>query len=209
MKKIITAAAAFLPFLLFAQSANNDPVTSASSWTGSPVTQATGTISDSIDILNYNISLNITDFTTDTIRGGTTIHYAARVNNITVLPLDLLHMTIDSIVENSGQLTYSYNDTLLSVNLPAAMNIGDTADMAVYYHGKPQMDPSGWGGFYFQGTCATISALVSLSIRTTSAAPGSRVSIISSSVPPMFFISVPTTGKSRSATVFSPVIRQT
>lgn len=117
-------------------------------------TAATGTISDSIDILHTRIKLNITDLTTDTIRGGTTLRVAAKVNNITVLPVDLLHMHIDSIVENNALLTYTYDDTLLSINLPAAMNIGDTSDIAIWYHGKPQLDPAGWGGFYFSGNYA-------------------------------------------------------
>jgi aminopeptidase N len=116
-------------------------------------TTATGTISDSIDILDIHIKLNITDFTTDTIRGGTVVRAAARVNNITELPLDLLHMTIDSIVYNNAHLSYSYDDTLLNVLLSSPMNIGDTGDFAIWYHGKPQLDPGNpaWGGFYFSG----------------------------------------------------------
>ena len=114
-------------------------------------TQATNTISDTIDILHYTVTLDITDFTTDTIRGGTVVRFTPLVNNVTLLPLDLLHMTIDSVVAPGGPLTYVYDDTLLSVNLPAAMNPGDTSDIAVWYHGRPQLDPAGWGGFYFQG----------------------------------------------------------
>lgn len=146
----------FLLLLLlssFGLSAKNESVIySPSAWTGME-TAATGTISDSIDIIDLHIKLNITDFTTDTIRGGTVVRVAARVNNISVIPLDLLHMTIDSVVLNNALLTYNYDDTLLSVNLPAAMNIGDTSDLAIWYHGKPQLDPSSspWGGFYFSG----------------------------------------------------------
>lgn len=111
---------------------------------------ADSTLSDSIDILDTRIKLDITDLTTDTIRGGATIRFTALLSNITVLPLDLLHMTIDSVVMNNTQLTYNYTDTLLSINLGTAMNPGDTNDISIWYHGRPQMDPSGWGGFYFQ-----------------------------------------------------------
>ena len=60
-------------------------------------------------------------------------------------------MAIDSIVENNAMLTYTYNDTLLKISLPSAMNIGDTSDIAIWYHGVPQLDPGPnvWGGFYF------------------------------------------------------------
>lgn len=114
-------------------------------------TQAQNSISDTIDILHYTIKLNITDLVTDTIRGGTVLKITPRINNVTTLPLDLLHMHIDSIVQNNNALLYSYNDTLLRIFLAATMNIGDTSDIAVWYHGRPQLDPgpSVWGGFYF------------------------------------------------------------
>lgn len=114
-------------------------------------TQAQNSISDTIDILHYTVKLNITDLVTDTIRGGTIIRFTPLINGITTLPLDLLRMEIDSVVQNNNQLTYSYNDTLLTVSLAATMNTGDTSDLAVWYHGRPQMDPGPnvWGGFYF------------------------------------------------------------
>jgi hypothetical protein len=114
-------------------------------------TQATSTISDSIDILHTSIWLQITDFTTDTIRGGATVTATALVNAISTLPLDLLHMTIDSVTTANGALSFTYDDTLLSVNVAPVMNLGDTVDFNIYYHGKPQLDPSPtpWGGFYF------------------------------------------------------------
>src|SRR6202007_2994816 len=70
------------------------------------------------------------------------------------LCLDLLQMNIDSITYNNAPLTYSYNDTLLKVNLPSAFTTNDTLDLGVYYHGHPQGDATGWGGFYFSGVYA-------------------------------------------------------
>jgi aminopeptidase N len=133
-------AGLFLSVLAFGQSAS------------APVQPTiNNSISDTIDILHYTVKLNITDLTTDTIRGGTIIKLTPLVNNVFTLPVDLLHMTIDSIIQNNGQLFYSYDDTLLTISLAGAMNIGDTTDVAVWYHGKPQLDPGPqvWGGFYF------------------------------------------------------------
>lgn len=113
-------------------------------------TTATNLRSDTVDILNYNISLNITDFTTNVIAGNTKVKFTPKLNGLTKLNLDLLMLTIDSIKLGASVLTYSYNDTLLAVNLPTTYNINDTATVQVYYHGTPQGDPSGWGGFYFQ-----------------------------------------------------------
>jgi hypothetical protein len=119
-----------------------------------PTVQADTLRSDTIDILKYTINLNFLDFTTDTIRGNTNIRFAARLNNVHTLSLDLLHMTVDSIRIGTTLLTYTYNDTLLITHLPVTMNIGDTSIITVYYHGQPVMDASGWGGFYFQNGIA-------------------------------------------------------
>jgi hypothetical protein len=110
--------------------------------------------SDTFNILKYTINLDITDFANQKIGGHTIVRYAPKVNTQNKLSLDLLKMVIDSVKQNSTILSYTYNDTLLRATLPAPMNIGDTADMYVYFHGAPQGDPSGWGGFSFSGNYA-------------------------------------------------------
>ncbi|MFL5765410.1 MAG: M1 family aminopeptidase [Bacteroidia bacterium] len=113
-------------------------------------TMASNQRSDTVDILNYNITLNITDFTTNVIRGNTAVKFTPKMNGVNKLNLDLLELTLDSVKLGAASLTSSYNDTLLQLNLPMTYNIGDTATVIVYYHGTPQGDASGWGGFYFQ-----------------------------------------------------------
>lgn len=115
-----------------------------------PHVQATNQRSDTIDILQLTINLNITDFVTDTIRGNTKVRFAPKMNNISTIDLDLLHMTIDSVKLNTSVLSHTYDDTLLKITLPFVHNTTDTSDLIVYYHGKPRLDPAGWGGFYFQ-----------------------------------------------------------
>lgn len=108
--------------------------------------------SDTIDVLNYNISLDITDFTAPyTITGNTQIKFTPKMNNVSSISLDLLMLNIDSITMGSNSLNYSYDDTLIVIALPAVHNTGDTSVVTVYYNGTPQGDASGWGGFYFQG----------------------------------------------------------
>jgi aminopeptidase N len=106
--------------------------------------------SDTVDILNYTITLNITDFTSNIIKGNTQVKFAPKMNGVNKLNLDLLEMTVDSVKLGTTMLTAAYNDTLLQVNLPMTYNIGDTDVVTVYYRGTPQGDASGWGGFYFQ-----------------------------------------------------------
>jgi len=116
--------------------------------------QADNSRSDTIDILNYTINLDITDFTNQIIKGNCEITFTAKMNNINTLSLDLLQMNIDSIISNNVSLPYSYDDTLVIVSLPGTLNTGDTSGITVYYNGQPQGDPSGWGGFYFMGVYA-------------------------------------------------------
>ena len=110
--------------------------------------------SDTIDILKYTINLEIIDFVNKKISGNTIVRFTPKINSQNKLRLDLLKLQIDSIKQKSSILTYSYNDTILKINLVANINIGDTNDVTVYYHGNPQGDPSGWGGFVFSGIYA-------------------------------------------------------
>ena len=110
--------------------------------------------SDTIDVLKYTINVNITDFVTDTIRGSTTVKFTPKLNAQNKIRLDLLKMLIDSVKLNTSKLTFAYNDTIIKVNLPLSYNTSDTIDVTLFYHGKPQGDPSGWGGFYFNGNYA-------------------------------------------------------
>ncbi len=128
----------------------HDPIHLSKSHSDDISVMASNLRSDTVDVLNYNISLNITDFTTNIIFGNTAVKFTPKINGVNKLELDLLELTIDSIEIAGVNLTYSYNDTLLAVNLPITHNIGDTSTLVVYYRGTPQGDASGWGGFYFQ-----------------------------------------------------------
>ncbi|HTA28620.1 MAG TPA: M1 family aminopeptidase [Bacteroidia bacterium] len=115
------------------------------------VPDTNGLRSDTVNVLNYVISLNVTDFTTDTLRGNTVVKYVPKMNGINTVSLDLLHFKVDSVFTGATHLQFSYDDTLLIVDLPTTENIGDTNSIQVYYHGKPVLDPTGFGGFYFSG----------------------------------------------------------
>ncbi|MCK9613703.1 MAG: M1 family aminopeptidase [Bacteroidales bacterium] len=111
---------------------------------------STKSISDTVDILNYDINLRLVNLSTKNISGFTTIKFTPKVDNLASLKLDLLKLHMDSVhFENAPLTTYNYNDTVLSINLPSPMNMDDTAYLSVFYHGAPQVDASGWGGFYF------------------------------------------------------------
>ncbi len=105
--------------------------------------------SDTIDVLHYFVNLTITSVASSPISGFTAVTCVPKLNGISTLNLDLLRLTVDSVVLGSNVLNYNYNDTLLKINLGGVYNIGDTFTVNVAYHGIPQTDPSGFGGFTF------------------------------------------------------------
>ncbi len=124
-------------------------------WASGPVMQPTAynidhnLRSDSIDVLHYHINLSITSVVSHPISGYTNVTIVPKINGITTLNLDLLKFTIDSVKLNTNTLNFNYNDTLLKINLGAVYNMGDTLTVQVAYHGVPQVDQSGFGGFSF------------------------------------------------------------
>lgn len=108
--------------------------------------------SDTFDILKYTIDLEIGTTTNMFIAGHTQVKFAPKLNNRTFIRLDLLELLVDSVKEGNAALSYSYNDTILKINFLAAKNTSDTSTLTIYYHGAPQMDATGWGGFYFNNT---------------------------------------------------------
>ncbi len=119
------------------------------------ISRATILRSDTIDILHFDVSLTVTDFTTDTIRGNCRVHFKSKMNDINVLLLDLLKFSIDSIKQNDTLLSYSYTDQVtLHINLLHSLQSGDSGAVTVYYHGKPVSDAFSFGGFYFQNGIA-------------------------------------------------------
>ena len=110
--------------------------------------------SDTLDVLNYTLFLDVTDFNNNVISGSCQVHFESKMNNVNGISLDLLALQIDSIYFQGSLANYTYNDTLIRVNFGAPLNQGDQESVIVFYHGTPQTDASGWGGFYFQSGIA-------------------------------------------------------
>lgn len=116
-----------------------------------PNNKALNSRSDTIDILNYQINLDMTNVGNQQISGNCVVNFTPKINGVTQIDLDLQSLTVDSVIFNNNNLLFTHNDTLLEIPLLTTLNTSDTVDITVYYHGSPQTDPSGWGGFYFSG----------------------------------------------------------
>jgi hypothetical protein len=111
-------------------------------------------VSDSIDIIKYTIHLDATDFTNYTTRSWCTIDFESMVNTLEFLPLDLKGQTVDSVVHISGPLQYNHVGEKLIISLNQPMGEGESNQVTVYYNGGSVVDPSGFGGFYFNSDLA-------------------------------------------------------
>lgn len=108
--------------------------------------------SDTFDVLKTTINLEIGNSNNQQIKGNTQIRFAPKQNGKNFIRFDLLRLLIDSVKEGNALRTYSYNDTILKINFAAPKNTTDTSLFTIYYHGQPQVDATGWGGFYFDNT---------------------------------------------------------
>lgn len=106
---------------------------------------------DSINVLHYDISLDQVDIPAKTINGHTTLKLTSNYRSVYKLHLDLLRLTVDSVLLGGFVHTYYYNDTVITLNLTIPLSFSDTLIVDVYYHGTPHVEASGWGGFHFYG----------------------------------------------------------
>ena len=110
--------------------------------------------SDTIDVKQYKLDLDFTTYLSDSISGSCEVVFESRMNGVSKLNLDLLSMNVDSVKKGNSLLSFTYNDTLLSIDLPVTLNTSDTDSLIVWYNGEPVRDISGFGGMYFQGNYA-------------------------------------------------------
>jgi len=101
---------------------------------------------DSLDIIRYNLEVDISEIGSSSITGHTKI-IAKPKYPISTIYLDLFALTVDSSFVNGNSVVFNYNDTLITLT-NQYFNLNDTILIDIYYHGKPKKDDR-WGGFYF------------------------------------------------------------
>lgn len=108
---------------------------------------------DTFSIAQSVISLEIKNFSARTIRGSVlhAIHFKEEADRIR---LDLIQMTVDSVVIKQEQVSFERKGASLIIHLGRNYMQGDSLEVLIYYQGIPGADPGGWGGFYFSGDFA-------------------------------------------------------
>ncbi len=119
--------------------------------------QTSGLLSDTVDVTKYEIHLEVANFSMHNINGFTKVMICPRMNNLQFIPLQLWSLNVDSVVYDTIPLDITdvqYDGMDLRIPVQGAFSIGDTVALKIYYHGSPQHDPTGWGGFLFESSMA-------------------------------------------------------
>ncbi len=116
-----------------------------------PALQLTAQTADSVDVLHYNICLDINHAVPQAFVGYTDVD----VRLLRVVPsftLDLQAATVDSVKVNGIGQTVAYNNSrYVSLNVPSTAQAGDTLKVCVFYHSTGYVENYGMGGFHFNG----------------------------------------------------------
>src|SRR5690348_5527964 len=84
------------------------------------------TVSDTIHVSHYNISMDTMIYSVFQIKGMTELTVHAKLNNVNNISLGLYFLNVDSVTSGGSQLTYAYDDTTIYIVPPALMNAGDS-----------------------------------------------------------------------------------
>ncbi len=88
----------------------------------------------SYDVLHYYIDLDL-PMTSRYLEGAVTISARSTQDNLNIIDLHLLGLSVDSIKVDGIAATYNHNGETLYVNLPQVYNQGDSFDIMVGYSG--------------------------------------------------------------------------
>lgn len=106
--------------------------------------------SDTLDVLDYDISLDLRHLSLQQLIASTEITAVPRMASVSSFSLDFRKLSIDSLILNGQPYSaYSYDDTVLRVMLANPISFTDTFTLRVVYHGIPLIEPYNWGGFHF------------------------------------------------------------
>ena len=104
--------------------------------------------SDSFDILNYAISIDVSNYSGKSISANTTVRFKTKMDQLQWIQLDLKQLTVDSVLYHGTPIVFNYTNDLITAFFGTALPINCEDELVVYYHGIPVRDPV-WGGFYF------------------------------------------------------------
>lgn len=105
-------------------------------------------IVDSVDVLHYDLRLDIGNHTPNRIEGSAAVTMRV-VSPVDSLILELCPSDIDSVLLDGAAVPFRYDAASRQVKVPFGGQPGDTTLLTVFYRKGQYVMPQGWGGFYF------------------------------------------------------------
>lgn len=101
------------------------------------------------DVISYDVSIEVFP-TLQVLECITEVVFTPEITAFDEIRLDLVELTVDSVWDTSGQLSYSQVADSVFVTLSAPLNPGDTTSIHIAYSGTPWNEGAGgFGGFWF------------------------------------------------------------
>ena len=101
------------------------------------------------DVISYDVRIEVFP-STEMFECTTGVKFTSEITGLDEIRLDLVQLTVDSVWDNIGPLTYSQLADSVFVTLSTTVNPGDTTDVFIAYSGTPWNEGSGgFGGFWF------------------------------------------------------------
>jgi aminopeptidase N len=109
-------------------------------------------IGDSLHVVHYIIEIDNINTSDKSISGNSRAMLTPVSGSVSGIALQLIQLTVDSVFIDGSNTNFTHNDGVIQIPLSQNINVGDTLEARVYYHGQPFHE--GWGGFHFAGEYA-------------------------------------------------------
>lgn len=107
---------------------------------------------DSLELMHYDIYLDITDFENRIIEGNCIISLMTKLEGVNEVELDLEALTVEKIEVDGEEVDFRQESPKLYVKLKETASAGQELKVNVFYAGRPQN--AAFGGFYFSSNYA-------------------------------------------------------
>ncbi len=106
--------------------------------------------SDTIDILNYAITLEVINFSAGTVKSSCDILFTPKMMNVQKVRFDLLDYMVTQVQIDGVGAIFDWDGRYLDIELANTYQPGDQITASIDYQGVPRVDDNGFGGLDFR-----------------------------------------------------------
>lgn len=106
--------------------------------------------SDTFDIINYKINLDLTKTAQKILSGVCTVTFKALMDDVNYVALDLEQLVVSEVRYGEDSIGFTHNGSYLRIDFDSILDKDLVYEVTVSYSGTPMTSASGFGGFYFE-----------------------------------------------------------